>query len=45
VGTVRGLNVIKETVLLEVAEHDTYVEVPAREIKVVDDAPKSKPKK
>jgi cell fate regulator YaaT (PSP1 superfamily) len=45
VGTVRGLNVIKETVLLEVAEHDTYIEVPAREIEVVNDAPKSKQKK
>ena len=37
---VRGLNVIKETVLLETEEHDTYIEIPANEVEVLGSAPK-----
>ena len=31
VGVVRGLNVIKETVLLEIEEREEYLELPANE--------------
>ncbi len=41
-GTVRGLNVIKETVLLETEEHDTYIEILAQEVEVLAKPPKGK---
>jgi len=34
-GTVRGLNVIKETVLLDMEDQDTYIELPAAEVEVL----------
>ena len=43
VGYVRGLNVIKETLLLETETEDTYQEVPAEGIEVLTNAAKSKP--
>jgi cell fate regulator YaaT (PSP1 superfamily) len=38
---IRGLNILKEAVLLEVEGSETYIEVSAREIKVIDDNPKA----
>lgn len=45
VGVVRGLNVIKETLLLETQEHDTYFEVLAEEVEVLKEGPKKRRKK
>ena len=42
---VRGLNVVKETVLLETEEDDTYVEVPANEVEVIKSAPSNRKRK
>jgi cell fate regulator YaaT (PSP1 superfamily) len=38
VATIRGLNVIKETVLLELEGGDTYVEIKASEVELLDKA-------
>ena len=43
VGVVRGLNIIKETVLLELEGQDNYVEMPADEVEVL--TPDSKKRK
>ena len=45
VGYVRGLNVIKETLLLETETEDTYQEVPAEGAEVLSKAPKGQRKK
>jgi len=45
VAVVRGLNVIKETVLLETEENDTYIEVPADEVELIKNAPKNRKQK
>ena len=42
-GTVRGVNVIKETVLLKMEDQDNYLELPAGEVEVISKG--SKPKK
>jgi len=44
-GIVRGLNVIKETVLLETEEHDTHLEMAAEEVKVLQAPSKGKARK
>jgi cell fate regulator YaaT (PSP1 superfamily) len=45
IGVVRGLNVIKETVLIAAEELEGYVELPVSEIEVVADAPKKQKQK
>lgn len=45
VGVVRGLNVIKETVLLQTEENDSYVEILASEVEVIAEGPKKRKKK
>lgn len=44
-GVVRGLNVIKETLLFEVSEEEPLQELPAQEVEVLDLPPKSGKKK
>jgi cell fate regulator YaaT (PSP1 superfamily) len=44
-GFVRGLNVIKETVLIEMEEQEPYIELPAQEVKVIIRTSKGKKKK
>jgi len=44
-GTVRGLNVIKETLLIEISEEEPYQELPAQEVEVLETPAKAKKKK
>src|SRR5262245_3121581 len=45
VGLVRGLNVIKETVLLEIEDREEYLELPANETEPLPEgAPRPQPK-
>ncbi len=45
VGLVRGMNVIKETILVQTNEGDPFVEVFAQDVEVLEKAPKGKKRK
>lgn len=45
VGVVRGLNVIKETILVQIEEGDPFIEVAAQDVEVLEKASKNKKRK